>query len=1045
MFRFLEMQRLLFAMMVLSACTVWGQQSELTGIIQDSSGGSIGRASLSAQNVATNVVRSTTTNESGAYTIANLPPGVYTLTVEASGFEKNIIENLRLEVSAKVARNITLTVGNSSQAVTVSGSSINVNTIDASVSTVVDRQFVENIPLNGRTFQSLLTMVPGTAIVPTGAYAHDSGYITVNGQRTESNYFMVDGVSANTGTTPYRSVGGGMGFSGSGPGNTALGTTQSLVSIDALQEFRAITSTYSAEYGRTPGGQFSFTTRGGTNELHGSLFNYFRNDKLDATNWFNNANRLTKPAMRQNNFGGTLGGPLQIPGVYNGKDRTFFFFSYEGLRLRTPQTTVNRTVPSLELRQSAHPGLHGFLNSFPLPNGADWGNGLALYAGSFSNPGELNSSSIRMDHSFSDAFKVFGRFSYAPSVSGSRGTTRVSQITNAVGNTTTATFGATNILSPRLSNEARFNYTRNLRALSYVLDDYDGSTPWDLSAIPGLGSTGWLWSGYIYGGGDVRTTMTPQDINQEQFNVTNSMTASLGRHNLKFGVDYRRLGTPLILPEFQITLYIQTEEQIRNNNSNIQVSRYTGPFRPVYQNFSAFIQDEWKVTNRLNLSLGVRWDVNPAPKDSYGSDPYTVDQISNLATTRLAPRGTALWATQWANFAPRAGFAYRLRETPGWETIVRGGFGIFYDMGNNQGSVGYGGVGLSTSTYFNGGQFPLTRAQLDTVPQPTIDTPYAAGVYGGVSAYDPSLKLPYSPQWNFSIEQKLGDLQSFTASYVGSAGRRLLVNQSFRPALLGNPNFSTTGSLNITRNRATSDYNALQLQFQRRLSRGFQSQFSYTWSHAIDESSTNFAITALLRGNADFDIRHNFQAALTYDIPGNYSNRFLSAVLKQWAVDSRISARTGLPINVSNTTGFDMANGLSLDYQPNLVYGQPLYIYGDNFPGGRRINRNAFETTPAGVQGNLGRNVIRSFGAFQADVAVRREFSFGDRWNLQFRAEAFNLTNRPNFGSINSSLTSNAAIFGLATNTLNGQLSGLNSLYQMGGPRSMQLALKLRF
>lgn len=1041
----LKFWRSMLIAMVLCACTAWGQQAELTGIVQDSSGGSVGQASVSIQNTATNVTRSTTTNESGVYTLPLLQPGQYRLTVEAQGFEKNIVEDIRLEVSAKVSRNITLAVGSSNQAVTISGSSINVNTIDASVSTVVDRQFVENIPLNGRTFQSLLTMVPGTAIVPVGTYAHDAGYITVNGQRAESNYFMVDGVSANTGSTPYRSVGAGVGFSGSGPGNTALGTTQSLVSIDALQEFRAITSTYSAEYGRTPGGQFSFTTRGGTNEFHGSVFNYFRNDKLDANNWFNNANRLAKPAMRQNNFGGTFGGPLSIPGLYNGKDRTFFFYSYEGLRLRTPQTTVNRAVPSLELRQTAHPGLHGFLNSFPLPNGADWGNGLALYAGTFSNPGKLDTNSLRVDHSFSDSFKVFGRFSYSPSLSGSRGTTRVSQITNAVGNTTTATFGATNILSPRLSNEARFNYTKNLRALSYQLDDYGGSTPWDLSAIPGLGDTGWLWSGYIYGGGDVRTTMTPQDINQEQFNVTNNMTASLGRHNLKFGVDYRRLSTPLILPEFQITLYIQTEEQIRNNTSNIQVSRYTGPFRPVYQNFSAFIQDEWKISNRLNLSLGVRWDVNPAPKDSYGQDPYTIDQITNLATAKLAPRGTALWGTQWANFAPRAGFAYRLRETPGWETIVRGGFGIFYDMGNNQGSVGYGGVGLSTSTYFNGAQFPLTRAQLDTVPQPTISTPYAAGVYGGVSAYDPNLKLPYSPQWNVAIEQKLGDLQSFTVSYVGSAGRRLLVNRSYRPALLGNPNFATDGALNITHNRAKSDYNALQLQFQRRLSKGFQSQVSYTWSHAIDEASSNFSLNALLRGNADFDIRQNFQVAFTYDIPGTYTNRFLSGLLTQWAVDSRISARTGLPINVSNTTGFDAANGIQQEYQPNLVAGQPLYIYGDNLPGGRRVNRAAFETTAAGVQGNLGRNVVRSFGAFQGDVSVRRNFKFAERLNLQFRAEAFNLLNRANFGSINSSLTANQSIFGVATNTLNGQLSGLNSLYQMGGPRSVQLALKLQF
>ncbi|WP_031500125.1 TonB-dependent receptor [Bryobacter aggregatus] len=1029
----------------LGAGALSAQQAELTGIVQDASRAPVRDAKVTIQNLATNLSRNTASNAAGVYHLPSLPPGLYRLSVEAQGFERTIVDQIKLEVGAKLTRDLALTVGSLSQTVTVSGNSINVNTTDGSVSTVVDRQFIENIPLSGRTFQSLLNMVPGTATVATGSYANDAGNITVNGQRAEANYFTVDGVSANTGSTPYRAVGAGVGFSGSGPGNTALGTTQSLVSIDALQEFRAYTSTYSAEQGRTPGGQFAFTTRGGTNEYHGSLFEYFRNDKLDANNWFNNANRLAKPTTRQNNFGATLGGPITIPKLYNGKDRTFFFYSYEGLRLRTPQTAVNRAVPSMELRRNAPAGLEGFLNSFPIPNGADWGNGLALYNGTYSNPATLDTHSLRVDHSFNDRFKVFGRYSDSPSESGARSAARVSQITNTIANTKTVTLGSTNILSPRFSNEARYNYTLNSRALAYRLDNYDGSTPWDLTQIPGVGTTGWLWSGYIYGGGDQRTTMTPQVIGQQQQNLTNTFTATLGRHNLKLGIDYRRLTTPLDLPEFQITLYMTSEQQIRTNRSDIQVSRYTGPFRPVYQNFSAFVQDEWKLNNRLNLSLGLRWDVNPAPSDALGKDPYTVDQISNLSTTKLAPQGTQLWKTQYANFAPRAGVAYRLRETPGWETILRGGFGLFYDMGNNQGSVGYGGVGLSTSTYFNGASFPLTRAQLDTVPQPSIATPYAAGVYGGVSAYDPNLKLPYSLQWNLAIEQKLSDLQSLTVSYVGSAGRRMLVNRTYRPAALGNPNFASTGSLNITRNGATSDYAALQMQYQRRLSKGFQAQAAYTWSHAIDEASSNFELTRLLRGDADFDIRHNLQIAFTYDVPGTYSNPVLSALLQRWALDSRISARTATPINISNTTGFDMANGINQEYQPNLVPGQPIYLYGSSYPGGKRINRAAFATTPLGVQGDLGRNVVRGFGSAQADLAVRREFRLTERFNLQFRAEAFNLLNRPNFGAINSSLTSNAAIFGLATGTLNSQLSGLNSLYQMGGPRSMQLALKLRF
>ena len=1021
------------------------QQNDIWGSVRDESGATIANARVSVTNGATNVGRSTTTNLSGVYAFAALQPGTYSLTVEATGFETTRLENLTVAVGAKVTRDVVLVIGSMNQTMTVDAAGIQVNTVDASVSTVVDRQFVANIPLNGRTFQSLLNMVPGAATVATGAYANDAGTITVNGQRAEANYFTVDGVSANTGSTPYRAVGWGSGFSGSAPGTTALGTTQSLVSIDALQEFRAVTSTYSAEYGRTPGGQFSFTTRSGTNDYHGSLFNYFRNDKLDANNWFNNANRLQRPIMRQNDFGGTLAGPLRIPGLYDGKDRTFFFYSYEGLRLRTPQTAVNRAVPSLDLRRNAPSGLEGFLHSFPLPNGADWGNGLALYTGTYSNPGSLDNQSIRADHSFSQMFKVFGRFSDAPSESAARSAARVSQMTRTVTNTRTLTLGSTSIFSAALTNEARYNYTLNSRALAYSLDNYAGSTPWDLSGIPGVGNTGWLWSGYTYGGGDQRTSMTPQVIGQTQQNVTNTLSAVVGRHNMKFGVDYRRLTTPLDLPEFQVTLYMTSEQQMRTNRSNIQVSRYTGPFRPVYQNFSAFVQDEWKAAERFSLSLGLRWDANPAPTDALGNDPYTVDQVSNLSTSRLAPRGTRLWKTQYANFAPRIGAAYRLRDTPGQETVLRSGFGVFFDMGNNQASIGYGGVGLSTSTIFQNAAFPLTRGQLDTVPQPTITTPYAAGVYGGVAAFDPGLKLPYTLQWNFAVEQKLTEAQSLTVSYVGAAGRRMLLTRAYYPAHLGNTNFSSNGTLSVTRNGATSDYSALQAQYHRRLTNGLQAQLGYTWSHAIDEASSNFEVTRLLRGDADFDIRHNLQAAITYDVGGSWSNPILAALLQRWSVDSRIYARTATPINISNTTGIDMINGINQEYQPNLVFGQPVYLYDAAYPGGKRINRAAFATTPLGVQGNLGRNVIRGFGAAQADVAVRRTFVVTERLNLQFRAEAFNVTNRTNFGAINSSLTANASIFGLATGTLNNQLSGLNSLYQMGGPRSIQLALKLQF
>jgi hypothetical protein len=314
---------------------------------------------------------------------------------------------------------------------------------------VIDRNFVENIPLNGRSFQDLLTLSPGVSqVANSGGVGYGVGYsgdIVVNGQRTESNYYIVDGVSANTGTMP-NPFGAGAGVSGSVPGLTALGTTQSLVSIDALQEFRSTTSTYSAEYGRSPGGQFSFSTRSGTNSLHGSLYNFFRNDALDANNWFNDYYAYPKGKERQNDFGGTLGGPIVIPGLYKGEDKTFFFVSYEGLRLMSPQAATPIEVPDDSLRQEAPITIQPLLNAFPVANGGSDGmnDGFAYYIESMSYPSSLDNTSIRLDHRFRGKLSIFGRYADSPSDSTTYNLA-VKQTANMP--TRTATLGATYAIS----------------------------------------------------------------------------------------------------------------------------------------------------------------------------------------------------------------------------------------------------------------------------------------------------------------------------------------------------------------------------------------------------------------------------------------------------------------------------------------------------------------------------------------------------------------------------------------------------------------------
>jgi hypothetical protein len=473
--------------------------------------------------------------------------------------------------------------------------------------------------------------------------------------------------------------------------------------------------------------------------------------------------------------------------------------------------------------------------------------------------------------------------------------------------------------------------------------------------------------------------------------------------------------------------------------------KFSGAAKPIYTNFSSYVQDEWKVTQRLSLSLGVRWDINPAPTDASGNKPYTITS-TNLLTTELAPRGTALWATTWGNFAPRLGAAYQLNSRAGYETVLRGGFGLFYDSGNTQGSQGYNGIGFYGQTLLYGQTFPVSDANINAGVGPSTATPYSSLVAG----FDPHLKLPRVYEWNFAIEQALGQQQTLTAGYVGSAGRRLLVQHYYYPGQVGNPNFSADGGLYLTNNEGYSDYHALQLQFQRKLSHGLQAMVSYTWSHSTDNSSSNFAVYQLLHANSNFDIKHNFQTAITYDLPGRYASHIASTVLGGWALDGRISARSAFPVDITGAFDVDPVSGSYLYYQPDLVSGQPLYVSDPSSPGGRRINYSQFaivkDAAGKSLQGNAGRNLARGFDAIQTDLALRREFKIGERLGVQLRLETFNLFNHPVFGSIYSSRASNTlAQFGNAYNTQNSQLGGLNSLFQQGGPRSLQIALRIHF
>jgi hypothetical protein len=1032
------------------ASAVMGQTETATvsGLVTDRTAAAVSGAEVRLQSVERGTVTATTTNNAGIYVFPSVQPGQYQISIQKQGFKQVDLLGLIVNVQDHIDQNFRLEVGSVAESVTVEAGASMINTTDASVSTVVDQTYVKNMPLNGRSFQDLILLTPGV-VTQTPQYGNvglgQTGEFSVNGQRTEANYYTVDGVSANVGSPLGGNIAFAGGTSGSVPGATALGTTQALVSVDALQEFRVQSSTYSAEYGRNPGGQFSFETKSGTNQWHGTAYDYLRNDYFDANNWFNDYFGKPGAALRQNDFGGTLGGAVRIPRVYRGKDKTFFFVSYEGLRLVAPQPATPSSVPDAALRASAPSPLKQVLNAFPQqsPNGIDdTTNGIAQFIGTWSNPSSLDSTSVRLDHIVNDKLRLFFRFSDTGSSAAVRGTSpNVPTMVDTQAYTLrTYTGGVSNTFSSRLSNDFRLNYSSNELTDGVVIDAFGGSTPVDLVQLSGLASGGTSQVVFNYGGG-FGLSQSLQGGSQRQWNVVDAVSLALGRHQFKFGMDYRRLA-PVGYRTNPQWVYIYSSKSSVQANSSSAIPIANATIYPLYRNFSSFAQDEWRVSRRLSLSLGLRWDVNPAPGVTQGFKPYTV-QGTGPNNWAAAPQGTPLWQTSWFNFAPRLGAAYILHDASGRETVVRGGGGIFFDTGQQMGTAGFNGPGFSASNFLSS-PFP------GSFVTPTITNPPVAPYNNPPRGFATHLQLPYTLQWNASIEQALGRSQSFTVSYVGAhAARLLLLTQTSTP---NNPNST---SFFFIKNGLTADYNSLQFQFQRRLSRGLTALASYTWSHCIDYGSQNAISGPFQRGNCDFDVRENLSAAFSYDLPNAGHGEFASAVLNHWGLDDRFTARTGFPVTflgrrILQPDGQLYPAGLS------LVPNQPAYLYGANCasvlqglgdlqpgqgcPGGRAINPQAFVNVNSGL-GNAPRNFARGFGVWQMDLAVRRDFPIHERLKLQFRAEAFNIFNHPNFGRINQNFGSRT--FGQATGTLASTLGVLSPLYQMGGPRSMQFALKL--
>jgi Carboxypeptidase regulatory-like domain/TonB dependent receptor len=1144
--------RLVFFLALVAAAGLFAQSDSaaLSGTVTDPSGAVVADAAVQVTNADTNVAQITRTNSVGLYSFPNLSPGRYRISVKNRGFKESVRTDLALHVGDTVAENFRMEIGSATETVSVSSEIPPMNTEDATVGTVVEREVVGNMPLNGRSFQGLITLSPGVTTIT--AATGSTGQFVVNGQRSDTNYFSVDGVSANVAAP----IAGSLSSNGTGttPTNSATGGFNNMVSVDALQEFRISTSSFAPEFGRSPGGQISMVSRAGTNAFHGDVFNYFRNTVLDANDWFLNAASKARGVVQQNDFGGVVGGPVV-------KNKLFFFVSYEGLRLQAPTPSVKQVLTSSAraLTAAANDGgvvgyMAQFANAYPLPDGnpstpcTTFANCTANYSASFPGKSTLDSTGARIDYSLNQRITLFGRYAHSPTSLTSDSSVNATTFND--GNDV-YTAGLTWAVSNTMNNDLRFNFTHTTLVTGVTPLNFKGSMA---SIFP----TGFAQppASYLADPGTISVQLgtLPTDAfhlatanasnGNDQQNYTDSFGWVKGSHRFKFGVDYRELDPAYDQSNFnwnnqfaQTTTALTGFPSVANvcpasalpagssatvpgyicgqaTLANLQ-HNFIQHFR--YRQFSLFAQDTWKLSRRATITYGVRWDINPAPAWTSNNPGFSIQSSSynpsNLSTININPLGTPAYPTTYGNFAPRLGVAYQLSDNPKWGRVLRAGYGIFYDTGSQVGSLLSNPYNARFNNQGSGAiaptvQFPITTANAIYVTPPAARTTLPVSNGGTDNLINPNFNLPYVHQTNVTLEQQLGGRQTLSVGYVGAAGRRLVGSHLF-PANAGNPavfaqinpitGVATPDAIIIVGNYSSSSYHSLQSKFQRQFATGLAALASYTWSHSIDDASLSSQIAtqtlptpaqlssgaplALLRGNSDFDVRQNLALSAVYEIPSP-TNAIARAILGHWSFDPIYHYQTAIPIDI--LTGASGAiGGTSYSQRPNLIGGVPIYVYGadcaaqnkgQGCPGGFELNTapvSASVAAAAGcvaptstnakgafctplvvgtqtVSGNLGRNVVRAFPLQELDFSVHRDFPIREQIRLRFQVDMFNVVNHPSFGA--QGATVNGTTFGATTNMANSALgantgsgAGFNPIFNTGGPRNFQFALKLFF
>lgn len=1007
----------------------------MSGTVTDPAQKAVPGAEVTILNNGTGQSRKVNTNESGYYKAVNLTPGRYQITVSVAGFKVALHKELTIEVDQELVVDIQLQVGDVSETVQVTAEPTGVNSTSASLGNVVTGQIVRDLPLNGRDWTMLAALEPGVhpieaqlSVAGGGNTRLNRGFgtqLTIGGNRPQQNNYRLDGISLND-------------YSGSGPGNVignALG-------VDAIQEFSVVTGNASADVGRTSGGVLNAVTRAGQNQLHGSLYEFLRNSALDARNFFD---RGSVPPFKRNQFGGSISGPVYLPDFgeggsaigYRGKNKTFFFADYEGLRQNLGTTTV-LTVPSRNARAgqltsgtvTISSAVLPFLNVFPLPNGPETGD-FGTYSFAAQTKTTENLFTTRVDHKFSAADSLLGTyFSDNSESQGPDGSNFVLIAQQA--KRKTVAIEETHIFGSHLINIARIGFNRVVVAAPVPLGAIN-----PLAVDKTLGFLAGNNIGEIQVSGLTRFDGGVGAVGNAQYwynsyQVYDDLLYTKGNHSLKFGVAAERIQSNQFATSDPLGLY--TFGTLRNfllNQPSSFRATLPGSAQRLYLRqtvFGAYIQDDYRVRSNLTLNLGLRYEIASVPKEKYGH----VGTLVNLTDSAATVGSLNFSNPTLRNFSPRLGFAWDPFKDG--KTSLRGGFGIYDTL-----PLTYQFTLLVVNTK------PFTEAgSVTTLPTGSFPTGGFPRLTANTSTFayvQPNPRRSYVQQWSFSIERQLFANIVTHVGYSGEHG----VHQPFRSndangvvptvtpqglvypmrsatgAAIGTPLNPNVGSINALAWQASNTYHGLNVGITRR-QKGVHFGASYTWSKSIDNSSASMTggtfltgvISPLLlfpenmRGLSDFDVRHNFVFNYLWEIPGSKSAKgALELLTSGWQLGGIYRAASGLPftpaiggdaLGVKNVNPFNMPDRVNSPECKNPVNpGNPdHYIKVECFVAPNRGSATV-PPTQAPRLGNTGRNSIIGPGISNFDLSLIKNSKIRERFNLQFRAEFFNVLNHPNF------------------------------------------------